>query len=233
MKKIVNKVLVGIVLFLGVGNMHAQLNQIILNGSDSGNKTYIANQKIEFLPGYSFTASSVNKMVAYIDAGVIVPSYYTDLFTETAFENHELKTNYSIGSDSGIPNVSETGAFTYSVPIQIPLGTNGMVPQLGIGYSSQSGNGLLGMGWNLQGLSIISRTNKDLYFDEDIRGVRFDNEDVFAIGGNRLLGVSGTYGTNGAVYATEAEDFSRIFSHGSQGSGPAWFEVKTKQGYTI
>src|SRR5690554_4468305 len=233
MKKIVNKVLVGIVLFLGVGNMHAQLNQIILNGSDSGNKTYIANQKIEFLPGYSFTASSVNKMVAYIDAGVIVPSYYTDLFTESAFENRELNTNYSVGSVSGIPNVSETGAFTYSVPIQIPLGTNGMVPQLGIGYSSQSGNGLLGMGWDLQGLSVISRTNKDFYHDDEVRVIQFNNSDVFTLDGRRLLGVSGTYGASGAEYGTESEDFSRIYSHGNQGGGPAWFEVKTKEGYVI
>lgn len=228
-----NKVLVGIVLFLGTGNMHAQLNQIILNGSDSGNKTYIANQKIEFLPGYSFTASSVNKMIAYIDAGVIVPSYYTDLFTESAFENRELNTNYSVGSVSGTPNVSETGAFTYSVPIQIPLGTNGMVPQLGIGYSSHSGNGLLGMGWNLQGLSVISRTNKDLYYDDEVRAIQFNNNDVFALDGSRLLGISGTYGANGAVYGTESENFSRIYSHGNQGSGSEWFEVKTKEGYAI
>lgn len=221
------------VLFLLFDTAYSQLNQIILSGSDSGNKTYVANQKIEFLPGYSFTASSADRLVAYIDAGVIVPSYYTDLFTESAFENRELNTNYSVGSVSGTPNVSETGAFTYSVPIQIPLGTNGMVPQLGIGYSSQSGNGLLGMGWDLQGLSVISRTNKDFYHDDEVRAIQFNNSDVFALDGRRLLGVSGTYGANGAEYGTESEDFSRIYSHGNQGGGPAWFEVKTKEGYVI
>jgi len=42
-----------------------------------------------------------------------------------------------------------TATFSYSVPIQVPPGRKGMVPQLALRYSSQSGSGWLGHGWNL------------------------------------------------------------------------------------
>jgi len=45
--------------------------------------------------------------------------------------------------------VTESGAATLSIPIQVPRGIGGMEPQLALNYSSQAGNGLLGLGWNL------------------------------------------------------------------------------------
>jgi RHS repeat-associated protein len=222
--------LILIVLFAKKAN--AQLNQIVLSNPDSGYKTYVASQQIQFLPGYSYTASS-SRMIAYIEDGVVTPAYFTDLYSSTTFNQREINLNYPVGSTSGSPSVTETGGFNFSFPIQLPIGTNNMVPQLGVGYNSQSGNGLLGMGWNLQGLSMISRTNKNRYFDEEVRAVKNSNEDVFAIDGNRLIVISGTYGNNGSIYANESEDFSRVYSFGTQGNGPEWFQVKSKDGFTI
>jgi len=53
------------------------------------------------------------------------------------------ETSYGVGS---------SGAFNFSIPIVVPEGTNGMHPNLNIGFSSARGNGSLGVGWGLSGL---------------------------------------------------------------------------------
>jgi hypothetical protein len=43
----------------------------------------------------------------------------------------------------------------------------------------------------------------------------------------------GPTGLTGRRYRTELESFSRVISHGTAGTGPAWFEVHTKSGQII
>ncbi len=50
------------------------------------------------------------------------------------------------GATPGQFSVNESGAATYRIPLQVPLGAAGMEPKLELGYNSQGGNGLLGMG---------------------------------------------------------------------------------------
>jgi len=86
--------------------------------------------------------------------------------------------------------VSESGAATYSIPIQIPPGTGGIEPKLALSYSSQSGNGLLGVGWNLAGLSAITRCPRTMAQDGVRGSVNFDANDRYCLDGQRLMVVS-------------------------------------------
>lgn len=48
------------------------------------------------------------------------------------------------------------GTATYSVPIGVPPGRNGVQPSFGLSYSSSGGNGIVGIGWSI-GVPMISR----------------------------------------------------------------------------
>jgi hypothetical protein len=130
----------------------------------------------------------------------------------------------------GKMGVSETGAATYEVPITVPPGTAGMVPSLSLSYNSQSGNGLLGMGWQLEGLPSLGRCPRTIAQDGVRGGINFDADDRFCLDGQRLMAISGAYGADGTEYRTEIESFAKVISRGTAGTGPAWFEVRTKTG---
>ncbi|MNR91269.1 hypothetical protein D3C71_198530 [compost metagenome] len=129
--------------------------------------------------------------------------------------------------------VNESGAATYTIPIDVPPGTAGMTPNLSLSYNSQSGNGLLGTGWALGGLSTIGRCPQTNAQDGVRGGVNNDSNDRYCLDGQRLIAINGVYGANNTEYRTERESFSKIISYGNAGSGPAWFKVWTKAGQVM
>jgi hypothetical protein len=131
--------------------------------------------------------------------------------------------------------VTEGGAATLTIPIQVPRGIGGLEPQLSLNYSSGAGNGLLGVGWTLSGPSAITRCGKTLPLDNERGAVTFTGADRFCLDGQRLVSNTATtdsnYGNAGTVYWTERESFSRITAVGTYAAGvPAGFKVETKSG---
>jgi hypothetical protein len=57
---------------------------------------------------------------------------------------------------------SSTGTLTYTVPVALPAGRGGLTPSLALSYDSSSGNGLLGIGWDLGVLAISRQTDKGI-----------------------------------------------------------------------
>src|SRR5882672_10381149 len=81
------------------------------------------------------------------------------------------------GFTPGSFRVSESGAAEYRIPIQVPPSIAGMEPRLALVYNSQSGNGLLGVGWSLEGLSAITRCPRTYAQDQAKGAVNFDAQD--------------------------------------------------------
>lgn len=138
----------------------------------------------------------------------------------------------AMGRTAGAFNVSPTGAATYSIPIWMPKGPNGVQPNLSIAYDSNSGDGTMGPGWFLSGLGAISRCNKTWAQDGAPSAVALATSDGYCLNGNRLRMTSGTYGQAGSTYQTELADFSNITAYGSAGNGPSHFFVQEKNGWT-
>lgn len=142
-----------------------------------------------------------------------------------------------VGITEGELAVSLTGGASYSIPIAVPPGISGVVPQIGLVYNSQGGTGLAGYGWNISGVSVITHIPSTKFHDGTIDGVDFNNADRFAFDGQRLLVKNGTtavYGADGTVYETESFSNVKITSYGvhPNGSnyGPAYFIVQYPDG---
>lgn len=136
----------------------------------------------------------------------------------------------AVGAIPGEFRVSESGAATYSIPLAILKGTAGVSPQLSLNYSSQNGNGLLGQGWALGGLSAITRCRQTLAQDGEANPISWSEEDRFCLDGQRLMVVSGSYGAPGAEYKTEIDQFKTIKAHGGTSGNPDYFTVTGKDG---
>lgn len=141
-----------------------------------------------------------------------------------------LTANAATGRTAGTGAVGQGGAASYSIPIVVPPGTRGMTPSLSLSYSSNSDNGLVGVGWGIGGLSAIRRCGSTLAQDGLVREVRRDYSDRFCLNGSKLRLTSGVYGNPGATYQTEIADFSVVTSSGTAGNGPASFSVQDRNG---
>ena len=136
-----------------------------------------------------------------------------------------------VGAIGGVVDVGGLGAATYTIPLELPEGIKGVQPSLSVTYNSQGGNGLLGWGWTLGGLSAISRVTENLFLDGMKKGVNFD-DDRFALDGQRLMAIDGIYGNDLAEYRTEVDGMSKIVSYTEDSivNGPAKFKVWTADG---
>ena len=121
--------------------------------------------------------------------------------------------------------VTHTGAATFSIPIDVPPGVGTAVPQLSLLYNSMSGNGILGMGCGIQGLSSITRTAKDIYHDKCADGLAFSDIDALRLDGKRLVMRSD------GVFVPEDSPFTQVLVHGSGIN--RWFEARTPDGRKI
>jgi RHS repeat-associated protein len=142
-----------------------------------------------------------------------------------------------VGTTEGQLTVSLAGNANYTVPIAVPPGINGVEPQIGLSYNSQKGfTGTATVGWDISGVSSITRIPSTTFHDGTIDPVDFDALDRFALNGQRLIkkNSSQTYGADGTVYETESYSNIRVTSYGIHPSGanygPAYFLVEYPDG---
>ncbi len=133
-----------------------------------------------------------------------------------------------VGATPGRFSVNANGAATYTIPIQVPPGINGMEPNLALSYNSKQDNGLFGVGWSLSGLSTIQRCAASLAIEGFREGIDFTAQ-RFCFNGQRLLIDNTDQNPAYVAYRTKNESFSRIRAYGEAGA-PTYFQVWTKSG---
>ena len=113
------------------------------------------------------------------------------------------------GKTEGALSIAQ-GNTNYSINIAVPPGVSGVEPSISLSYNNTGGNGPLGLGWSIGGLSVIHRCQKTFAQDGKPSGIAFSNEDAFCIDGKRLVPVSGSNGAHLTEYRTETSNYSKI-----------------------
>ena len=123
--------------------------------------------------------------------------------------------------------VTPMGQANYEIPIPALPGTGGITPKLTVNYNSSTKTGLLGYGFDLKGLSIISRVPRNKFNDGSAGYVNFTALDNYALDGMRLI--KGSVAQSLHQFYTENDCFSKILSYGAY-ENPDSFVVRTKDG---
>jgi YD repeat-containing protein len=108
--------------------------------------------------------------------------------------------------------------FNHQITLKLPKGTNGIQPDLALVYVPGGGNGMVGMGWQLTGLSTITRAN-------DGNGINYDGGDTYA---HSQLGVLG--GQPDGSYRSKKETFTKLVPSGTCGDGPCSWVAYDRSG---
>lgn len=197
-----------IVLLIGVNSLLAQ-NQLIKDKSsvEVNYETFQVSKKV-----LSNNEPKVQNQMSISDGEVSISRGITS----------------EAGSTTGGLSVSLMGAVNYSVPVMVPSGIKDISPNIAVSYSSQGSNGLAGWGWNISGLSTISRVSSTKYYDNEYDGVDF-KDDRLSLDGQRLILKSGTYGASGSVYQTENYSNTKVVAYGTSPYGntygPSYFVI--------
>jgi len=120
-------------------------------------------------------------------------------------ETREIDMGLEVGTLPGVFGVSPSGAATYTIPIELPEGINGMTPELGFIYNSQGGIGIMGKGWSIGGLSSITRTPGTIYLNDYPSPVNFA-DDQLSLGNRKLIKIN----QNANEYRFENDNMTKI-----------------------
>jgi len=135
------------------------------------------------------------------------------------------------GSMPGSFSVTSTAEASFVMPLVTPPG-RGVEPHLALTYSSAGGDGVLGRGFSLTGLSMVTRCPTNLSRDREIREVRYDAGDALCLDAKRLVRVGEEPGR--VEYRTVPDARIKVIGHEpDEGGTPRSFEVFMPSGLAI
>lgn len=125
-----------------------------------------------------------------------------------------IPTSYSIDNTKDIGEIaisqsSANGALSYAVPIESHQASNGLNPSVQLTYNSMMGNGVAGYGWQIGGLSAVSITNKNYYYDSFSSAAIGKLSGAFTLDGMRLID-QGTGSGSCRLFQTEQGNIKAV-----------------------
>jgi RHS repeat-associated protein len=200
--------------------------EIFFDGATTATKTCITQASGAVCTG-TWLAPATPVVARLVPVKIVVTDAAGLSVTETRFVaitldpnatlvDYEAPLTSTLGTTAGALQITDSGAATYSIPIAVPPGVNGMQPDIALAYSSQGGDGFLGVGWSMTGYSAITRCPKTYAQDGVREGIKYDGPatDAYCLDGQRLIPVSVNKNpiTGTVEYRTEIDSYSKIES---------------------
>lgn len=136
--------------------------------------------------------------------------------------------NKPVGDITCVTSVTEQGAATINIPIAGYNEPQGCQPTICLSYNSYGGNGPIGYGWSIGGLSVITRSSKSVYYDGYADGITSSILSSFTLNGQRLITLKNTssyiiYQTSvgnikviGHISANTVKSFTVLYPNGDK-----------------
>ena len=215
-------------------------SQTILNQSESTSRTVQDPNVVILAPGFYAASTVSNTFVAKIGTATENtgggPNAPSTAGSTNPSETIETDGNRFHDTQGNI-DVNGGGQLQFTLPIALPPGVKSVAPQINLVYTSGGGNGIAGYGWNISGITSISRMGKNIEKDGEVKGIQLDYSDYYSFNGQRLIlkhDSPAAYGQNGAKYVTEKFSNIKIKSLGTIAGqiwqGPEYWEVTFEDG---
>jgi RHS repeat-associated protein len=149
----------------------------------------------------------------------------------------------AVGRTEATYAVTPNGAPNYTIPIRATEGINGLTPRISIDYVGPTANSrvglnasrisksVLGVGFDIAGLSYIRPCPKTIAQDGSAGPVTLTSADRYCLDGARLRQIgTGTYGAIGTQYRTELDQLVRVTIMDVVNGVPSWFKVERPDG---
>lgn len=212
-------------------------SQTILYQAESTARTVQDPQTVVLTQGFLATSSVSNPFVVKIGPATENPGGGPSDSNSGANNPSGTPSEQVFHDTKGNIEVSGTGQLQFTLPVALPPGVKTVAPQISLVYTNGTPNGIAGYGWNISGISSISRIGKNIERYGEIKGVQLDYSDYYSFNGQRLILKSGEYGKDGAEYMTEKYSNIKIKSIGSISflslageQGPEYWEVTFEDG---
>jgi len=211
----------------------------VLNGSiaatTSSSSATVSSNGTYYFGVAACNASGCSGYTSSAALTVVLPTQVATLSLPPATPVNDVATHDpKVGTLAGQAG-TDGGAAQYHVPIVVPPGRAGMQPELALIYNSRSGDGVMGVGWTISGLSSIHRCPQTPEQDGQTLGVSYTNNDRLCLDGQRLVAVLGNYGVAGTQYRTEVDSYARItqLNGDLSSTDTACFRVEQKNGRVL
>src|SRR4051794_7021676 len=112
-----------------------------------------------------------------------------------------------------------TGSYSQAIPIEVPA-FHGIEPKLAVAYSSQGGNGFVGVGWSLAGISTVEWVGAGVGSDKYL----LDGQELIVC---QSASVSPSCITGG-THSTKTESYLRIKRDTTANTWTVWAKDGTK-----